>query len=166
MLSSSETQAVQEAIAVIDRGDTLHGLIALECSPRLREVPAVNSYLAFCIARERGQVGEALKMCQSALNAEPRNPAHYLNLGRVYLLARKKEKAIATFRKGLSSDPTVDVHVAAESTPRDQAWQRALILKELRRLGIRRRPPISGLGREHPLNRILGKVLTTIHVPF
>ena len=50
----------------------------------------VESYLGYCIARERGQVREAVRLCQSALNAEPNNPAHYLNLGRVYLLAKDK----------------------------------------------------------------------------
>ncbi|HEX7484739.1 MAG TPA: tetratricopeptide repeat protein [Vicinamibacterales bacterium] len=164
MLESSQSETVQNAIAAVDRGDTLHGLITLECSPGLRGIPVVNSYLAYCIAKERGQVREAVHLCGSALAAEPRNPAHHLNLGRILLLAGQKANAIAAFRKGLSSGSSADMNVAAES-PRDgQARQQALILGELRRLGFRKRAPFPSILREHPLNRVVGKLLSTVHL--
>jgi len=164
MRNSSQSDTVQKAFSAIDRGDTLHGLITLECSPERRAIPAVNSYLAYCIAKERGQVRAAVQLCQVALSAEPRNPAHYLNLGRIYLLAGQKPKALATFQQGLSRDPAVDVGVPAGSPYMGQGRQRAMIMDELRRLGIRKRAPFSSLDRTHPLNRIAGKLLTTIHM--
>jgi len=39
-----------------------------------------------------------------------------------------------------------------------------MIMDELRRLGIRKRAPFPSLDRTHPLNRIAGKLLTTIHM--
>ena len=163
-VDSVQLDALQHVLCAIDRGDTLHGLIALECSPDLRVLPVVNSYLAYCMARERGQVREAIHLCQSALDAEPRNPAHYLNLGRILLQAGEKAKAIATFWKGISKAPGVERGVAADSPQRGHAREHAAILEELRRLGIRKRLAFPSLGRSHPLNRIAGKLLARIGV--
>lgn len=164
MRDSSQSETVQKAFSAIDRGDTLHGLISLECSPELRAIPAVNSYLAYCIAKERGQVREGVRLCQAALAAEPHNPAHYLNLGRIYLIAGQKPKALATFEQGLARDPAAEVGVPAGSPYMGQGRQRSVIVDELRRLGIRKRAPFPSLNRTHPLNRIAGKLLTTIHL--
>jgi tetratricopeptide (TPR) repeat protein len=155
---------LQPVLCAIDRGDTLHGLVALECSPELRAHPVVNSYLAYCIAKERGEIREALRLCQAALDAEPRNPAHYLNLGRIFLQTGDKARAIATFWKGISNAPGVEPGVHAEASLRGHAREHALILEQLRRLGIRKRVAFPSLGRQHPLNRIAGKVLARLGV--
>lgn len=162
-MDNNETDVVQRAIAAIDWGDTLNGLIALEGTPSLREIPVVNSYLAYCMAKERGQFREAIRLCEAALKVEPHNPAHHLNLGRVYLLTKQKTKALAAFRKGLSSDAVKDGSVAAQSAD-GRAKQQALILAELRGLGIRKRPPFASLPRDHALNRITGKVLARLRL--
>ena len=156
------SEIVQKTIALIDWGDTLNGLVSLEGARDLRELPVVRSYLAYCMAKERGQYREAIKLCEAALAVEPHNPAHYLNLGRVYLLAGHKSKALATFRKGLSADAVKGTSANAESTADGRAKQQALILAELRRLGIRRRPPFPSLPREHRLNRVAGKLLANL----
>jgi tetratricopeptide (TPR) repeat protein len=161
-MESTQSEIVQKTIAMIDWGDTLQGLIALEGQPALREIPVVNSYLAYCMAKERGQYREATRMCQAAIAAEPHNPAHYLNLGRIYVLTEQKAKALAAFRKGLSSDAVKTNSAAAESPADSRAKQQALILAELRRLGIRRRPPFPSLPREHGLNRVVGKLLASL----
>jgi tetratricopeptide (TPR) repeat protein len=114
------------------------------------------------MAKERGQVREAVRLCQSALDAEPRNPAHYLNLGRILLLADDKEKAIATFWRGLSNDPAVEVRVEDSQRRQSHHREHGLILNELRRLGIRKRVPFGSLHRGHPLNRVVGKFLSAI----
>jgi len=161
-LDHSEFENAQRVIFAIDRGDTLHGLIALECSPQLRRLPAVESYLGYCVARERGKVREAVRLCQSALNAEPDNPAHYLNLGRVFLVAQDKGKAIAAFWKGISKAPGGESGVLVKRAQRGHAREHNLILEELRRLGIRKKAPFPSLDRRHPLNRVAGKMLATL----
>jgi tetratricopeptide (TPR) repeat protein len=162
MTYTTQSETVQRTISAIDRGDTLGGLIAFEALPELRGIPVVTSYLAYCMAKERGQIREAVELCQSALSAEPRNPAHYLNLGRVYMLTKQKTTALTTFRKGLSRQLATGMDGAAESSREGQSRQQALILEELRRLGIRRRVPFSSLDRNHPLNKLVGKLLWTI----
>lgn len=164
MLDDGPFDTVQQAILAIDRGDTLHGLITLECAPGLRSMPLVNSYLAYCMARERGQVSSAVDLCQTALQAEPDNPAHYLNLGRIFLVASDKPKAIAAFWRGISKSPAAARagHAGSPSSPSNgHQREHALILEELRRLGIRKRATFPSLHRAHPLNRIAGRVLST-----
>lgn len=163
-MENNQSGFVQRVIAVIDYGDTLHGLMALEGVSSLREIPVVSSYLAYCTAKERGRHREAIRLCEAALTVEPHNPAHYLNLGRIYLLTRQKAKAIETFRKGLSTDAVTGKSPAAESPADLRARQQELILAELRRLGIRKRPPFASLPREHPLNRVVGKLLANLRL--
>lgn len=163
MFDQVNSVAVQQAISAIDAGDTLHGLITLECTPEFRAIPVVNSYLAFCMAKERGQISNALGMCQSALATEPNHPAHYLNLGRVYLLARDKPKAIATFWRGISKSAAHDKKAAvAGAAADDHHREHELILDELRKLGIRKQLPFPSLGRSHPLNKFVGKFLANL----
>lgn len=164
MTENPQSEFIRRVMAAIDRGDTLHGLITLEGAGAIRSVPVVSSYLAYCISKERGQHREALRMVQAAMAAEPHNPAHYLNLGRIYLVTGHKAKAIETFRKGLSTDPAADKNVYAESPADTQAKQQALILAELRRLGIRRRATFPSLPREHPLNKVAGKLLARLRL--
>jgi len=160
-MDPTQSDIVKKATAVIDFGDTLQGLIALEGAPSLHDLPVVRSYLAYCMAKERGQYREAIRLCETALAAEPHNAAHYLNLGRVLLLTKQKSKALATFRKGLSKDASAGTPAAAESAER-QAKQQALILAELRKMGIRRRAPFASLPRDHWANRTAGRMLSRL----
>jgi len=158
----SESEIVERAIDAINRGKTLEGLVLLEGTPCLAPTPVVMSYLAYCIAKERRQYREATRKCESALAIEPHNRAHYLNLGRVFLLGRHKRKAFAAFQLGLASGVT---HTTASPVPSEdvQPKERELILTELRRMGIRRRLPFSSLPRQHPLNRMVGKALSVLN---
>jgi hypothetical protein len=69
-------------------------------------------------------------------------PAFYLNLGRACLAAGLKEDAMEAFMKGLSSDP-----------------EDVALLREVRRLGVRRNPAIPFLKRSNPMNRYIGMLL-------
>lgn len=160
-MDPTQSEIVQKAVSAINFGETLQPLIALEAVPTLHEIPVVRSYLAYCMAKERGQYREALRLCESAVVAEPNNAAHYLNLGRVYLLTQQKGRALAAFRKGLSRDAAAGTGAAAESAER-QAKHQALILAELRKMGIRRQAPFPSLPREHVLNRHVGKLLARL----
>jgi tetratricopeptide (TPR) repeat protein len=69
-------------------------------------------------------------------------PVFYLNLGRAYLAADKKEDAISSFNKGLQYDS-----------------RNSELLKELRALGIRKPPPVPFLDRTNLINIYIGKLL-------
>jgi hypothetical protein len=161
-LDSGKLDAIPMAITAIDRGDTLHGLIVLEGIPAFQTTMIARSYLAYCMARERGQVHKALALCRTALAAEPENPAHYLNIGRVLLLSGDKERAIAMFWRGISRNAGPEGAGAADWPRNGRLREYDLIMDELRRLGIRKPPPFPSLHRSHLFNRVTGKFLSRI----
>jgi hypothetical protein len=163
-LDSGQLNTVSMAIAAIERGNTLHGLIILEGLSSRGTTALCTSYLAYCMARERGEVHRAIGMCRAALTADPTHPAHYLNLGRVFLIAHDKERAIATFWRGISRNAGPEGATAADWPRNGRRREHDLIMDELRRLGIRKPPPFRTLRRGHPLNRLTGKLLARIGI--
>jgi tetratricopeptide (TPR) repeat protein len=99
------------------------------------------SYYGLCLALECGKYGEAARACQDAAAAEFFNPELHLNLGRVLLAANRRREAHAALLRGLR-------------------WQKGhpAILRELRTMGKRRRPPLPFLHRSHPINVFLGRL--------
>jgi len=131
-------------LEALGKNNTPVALTLLEKACILDSNPEMHSYLAYCLAKERGQIKKALALCEDAIIKDPRNVAHYLNLGKIYLLARKKSEAISIFRKGLDLE------------------ENQLIIKELAMLGVRRSPVIASLPRNHPINKYLGLLLKKI----
>jgi tetratricopeptide (TPR) repeat protein len=84
----------------------------------------------------------ALLKKQATFGEEMLYPGFYLNLGRAYLAASKKDDAILAFKKGLQFDNG-----------------NGDLLKELRSLGVRKPPPVPFLDRTNPINKYIGKLL-------
>jgi tetratricopeptide (TPR) repeat protein len=122
-------------------GKTLEALALFEKAFNIEpENPKYQSYLGLCIAYERGKIKEAVSLCERALQVEPQSVECYLNLGRVYLRAGLKLRSMEVFRKGLRID---------NKNPE--------IIAELQALGLRSKPVISSLPRDHFFNKYLGK---------
>ncbi len=105
-----------------------------------RNTPELHSYLAYCQAKRQGRVHSAAKVCRESIKREPGNPIHFLLLGRILLLSGDKGKAIEAFRQGL------------------KGGGHPLIIAELKQLGLRKPAVIKSLKRNHPINRVLGKL--------
>lgn len=133
-----------KGVEAIKNGNVVSALVFFEKATRLDNNPTNRSYLAFCIARERGQFKKAISLCEEALNEEPENPVHYLNLGRVYILAGQKTEAMRLLREGLTHEENRE------------------IVDELIGLGMRKPPVLPLLKRQNPLNRYLGIILTRL----
>jgi tetratricopeptide (TPR) repeat protein len=136
---------------LLDRGckalaenDTLLAMILLEDACKLADSPTAKSNLAYCLAREKQQFQKAIAMCLAAQQQEPARSLHFLNLGRIYLMAGQKVMAIKTFRQGLKRE-------------RNQE-----IVNLLKKLGVRKEPPMHALPRNHFLNRSLGILLSRV----
>jgi tetratricopeptide (TPR) repeat protein len=71
-------------------------------------------------------------------------PVLYLNLGRTLLLSGRKKEALESFDKGLTYD----------------RWHKDL-RKEMKSMGIRKRPVFPFLSRSNPLNKFFGKLRGT-----
>ena len=138
MAHSDAEKFCEEGIKAVNSRNTLVALLAFEKAAQLAPSPVICSYLAYCLAKERGAIKKALVLCNQAIFAEPRNTVHYLNLGRIYLIAKKKKQAIDAFRKGL------------------KYGKNQQIVKELNGLGLRKEPIFSFLARENILNRMGG----------
>ncbi|MBC8018250.1 MAG: tetratricopeptide repeat protein [Verrucomicrobia bacterium] len=108
------------------------------------ESPEMLSLMGYSLAREARQYHKGIELCLKAIALNPHNCDHYLHLGRIYLLAKKKDLAIKAFRKGL------------------KIRKDARILDEIRLLGLRRSPPFASLSRNHLVNRLTGKILRAL----
>jgi tetratricopeptide (TPR) repeat protein len=130
----------------LSKGKTLPALSCLEQALKKEDSPSIWSYYALCIAKERGQIKKAMLLCKEALEREPDNAVHYLNLGRIYLFTRKKAEAITIFREGLNHE------------------EHEQIIDELNNLVPRKPPVIPFLKRANPINKYLGIILKILRL--
>ena len=133
-----------KGLDAIKNGNTVSALVFFEKATQLDNSPTNRSYLAYCMARERGQFKKAISVCEAAIKEESQNPIHYLNLGRIYILSGQKTEAMRVLREGL---------VVEENRE---------IVNELVGLGMRKPPFIPLLKRTNPLNKYLGIVLSRL----
>lgn len=106
------------------------------------ELPgAFYSYLGYGIARLEKKYREGIQLCQHAIKLQVYEPDNYMNLARVYLLTQNREKAHRALMRGLALDSN---HAGLR-----RVW---------REIGQRRKPPLSFLSRDNPINLVLGKL--------
>jgi thioredoxin-like negative regulator of GroEL len=97
------------------------------------------SYYGLCVATERSDHASAIKLCERAVNMDPKNPVIRVNLGKVHRLKGDNSRAYESFLDAWKTDKS---HPSAAV--------------ELSRMGIRRPPVLPFLSRSHWLNRRLG----------
>jgi len=114
--------------------------------------PFLMSYYGCLYALLTKDPAKGIKMCREAIRELDESipfgrelfyPQFYLNLGRAYLGASKKREAIKAFNTGL------------RAYPEDQE-----LIREMKKLGIRRRPPLPFLDRSNPLNKYIGLLIS------
>jgi predicted Zn-dependent protease len=103
------------------------------------------SFYGLSLALARGPLHEAIAACQTAAERQPENPDLHLNLARVYLLAGERERALHVAAGGLGRDP----------------WHRELRFL-LTASDRRQRPLLRFLRRDHPVNRLLGRLRASL----
>jgi tetratricopeptide (TPR) repeat protein len=113
--------------------------------------PFILSYYGCLQAVVDGRYRAGVENCQKAISLIQREssfgeemlyPVFYLNLGRAYVAAEKKDDALEVFRTGLRYD----------NSNRD-------ILNELRVLGRRESAVVPFLDRSNPINKYIGLIL-------
>jgi len=146
MTDNKATDLIEKGREALTKGDTLSALAFFERAAEDENNPSARSYLAFCMAKERGLTTRGISWCEESLRKEPENAVHYLNLGRIYLLMKNREEAIRNFREGLKYGSNEE------------------ITDELHRLGVRSSPVLSFLKRSNPLNKYLGIFLKMLRL--
>ena len=146
MAAEEATELYAKGLEAMEHG---HYYLARTCFGRayeLEQSARTSSYLGLALAKSTGGFPEAISFARDAIAREPENPAYYLNLGQVYLLADQRHEALIMFRLGLQ-------HGADSS-----------IVRELEELGERRPLLFKNLHRSHPLNRFIGLLLSRLGV--
>ncbi len=141
MLERGGKKLFTQGLEALGQGRTDSARAFFERAIELNDRPEYWSYLAVCIAKGQGRLELAFNLCERAMAREPENTLHYLNLGKIYLIAGKKADAITTFNEGLALGMNQE------------------ITEELNKLGIRKPPLLSSLRRDHPANKYLGMLL-------
>ncbi len=134
-------ELLEKGIALLRANNPLSALACFEKASVIRKTPSVQSYLGLCIATERGKVSDGVRLCREAITAEPGNPVHYLNLGKLYLKIKKKTECLEILRKGLAQGEHPEIRALLEE------------------IGMRKPPVFSFLPRGHVLNRYIGLLL-------
>ncbi|NIM63599.1 MAG: tetratricopeptide repeat protein [Acidobacteria bacterium] len=107
--------------------------------------PQHLSYHGLLSATVNGQKREGLRLCERAMRFDPSSPDVALNLARLYELNGRNLKAVETLRRGLRASP---------GHPR--------MLKQINRLSPRKRPPLSMVHRNNPINKQLAIMMARI----
>jgi tetratricopeptide (TPR) repeat protein len=125
--------------------------ILQQASLHFPEQPLVLSYYGCLQAVVDKKYRSGIDNCKKAIalmrqlesfDMEVIFPVLYLNLGRACVAAGKRRDAVDSFNKGLKYD----------NGNRE-------LLKELRALGERKRPPVPFLDRSNPINKYIGMIL-------
>ncbi len=124
----------------LENGETGAALELLKKAVSLERNPLYCSNLAVCLAKEKRDFKQAVSLCKEAIRKEPKNSIHFLNLGRVHILADQKRDALRIFSMGLRNENNQD------------------IIAEMKKFDRRRPPLISFLERSNPINKALGKI--------
>jgi tetratricopeptide (TPR) repeat protein len=124
--------------------DEHKGIALAHVRRALKEEPQNPFFLSYvgmlcAVVEKRYRTGE--KLCREALEIKCNHAQLYLNLAEVYHQAGRDGDAIKMLRKGFIS------------TGRDLRIRNAL-----EKIGGRRSPMFSSLGRSHAINRILGQL--------
>jgi len=106
-------------------------------SPRMKFV----SYLGLALTLAQGRSDDAIRLCEQAVKREFFDPDLFCNLGIVYLRNRQRGRAFDAFQRGLTLKPG-----------------HRRIREELDRYDRRSDPVLGFLPRQHPLNRLAGRV--------
>lgn len=136
----------EKGLSLLRENNTLSALASFEKAYALKKTPVIMSFLGVCISQERGQITEAISLCENAISQEPDNNLLYLNLGRVFLKAGRRSEALAILRKGLSYGDSLEIRELLE------------------KLGRRRNPLFPFLDRKNILNKLIGQLLERIGI--
>ena len=104
--------------------------------------PVVSSFLGMLKAVRDNQLFQGLEICKKAVSQDADEPLCYMNLAKVYMAMNDRYHAVQMIQRGLKRHtPTRDI-----------------LYKYYQSIGIRKKPPIGFLDRNHPVNKVLGKL--------
>lgn len=141
-MSEAARQAFRRGLEYFGEGNPLAALSYFEKAYSLDNSNLVcHSYIALLMATERGQLQKAIAIIEESIRRSPEEAMLYLNLGKLYLKANRKEDAIQVIRKGMGYCNLPEGAALLDS------------------LGTRKKPVFPFLSRDHLLNKYVGILL-------
>jgi predicted Zn-dependent protease len=150
---SAENQFKKGLTALVDRNykdATVFFKRAIDVDlARNRSQPDLRylSYYGLSLARAGMSTAEAISICRQTVSRHKNHPVLWLNLGRVYLVAGKTQRALEALDRG------------AQLAPGNR-----VLAEELAQLERRSSPVIRRLPRSHPINIALGKLRRSMRI--
>jgi tetratricopeptide (TPR) repeat protein len=151
MLSQAAEARFQKGLISLNAGRGIEALALFETAIELERRQGARtpqarylSWYGLCLALEGRRPKDGAELCRQAVGLEFFNADLCWNYGRVLLILDRRREAYHAFLKGLSVQRS---HQG--------------ILKELGRMGWRRRPVVPFLTRRNPINVALGRMLRT-----
>jgi tetratricopeptide (TPR) repeat protein len=148
MLVRPAEDSFRRGIVALEHGRGIEALAFLEAALVIERKLGVGhpqarylSYYGLCLGLETERLAEGIRCCRDALALEFFNADLRFNLGKLLVLAGERGEAYATFQEGLRLEP----------------GHRG-ILRELAKMGKRRRPSLGFLARGNPINVVLGRL--------
>ena len=148
MLLNSAEESFQRGMTALSNGQPREAMAyfeaALEIEAKFQVAQHQPRYLSFyglCMALSGERLYEAIKLCRGALKLEEFNTAFHLNLSRVLLMGDRRREAHAVLIAGLSLHP-----------------DHQQMIRLIRGMGMRKRPPLPFLARNNPFNIMLGRI--------
>lgn len=143
-LVALKTGRTVEAVAHFESAVTAESRQLSIRRPRMRYL----SYYGLSMAIAHRPSDFAIRMCEKAARSAPFDPLLLHNLGEVYLLAGRITDALSVFEQGLRLDP-----------------RNRNLRARLSKVDRRSKPPIKRLTRDHPINKWLGRLRSTLFPP-
>lgn len=154
MIDQADATEADPAAVTGDDGPLAEGLLAFaardltgahlafERAHRLRpREPRAMSWYGVTLVLVEKNITLGVSLCEAGLRPRPDNPELLLNLARVHLALRQRERAARALTRGLAACPDHPALLAAREA-----------------LGTRRPPVIPFLSRDNLLNRVLGRL--------
>lgn len=148
MLVRVAEESFEKGMEAMDKGQRNEALAFFEAAIALEKKfgtgspqPRYLSQYGVCLGLLGRRKYEGVRFCREAVAKEGYNPDLLWNLGRALLAANRRSEAHAALTKGL----------------RLQRDHRGIIC-ELKSMGVRRRPFLPFLGRDNPLNVLIGRL--------
>lgn len=148
MLINAAEESYQRGVKELNQGRNREAMAffsgAIEIEKRIGSQNPQARYLSYyglCLSLNGGSPHEAVRACRTAAKMEGYRSDVCWNLGRVLLRAERRREAHEAFRWGLKMQPD---HQG--------------IIKDLKRMGLRRKRALPFLGRKNPVNVLLGRL--------
>ena len=144
MLMRESEEYFEKGVKAFANGHHHLALTCFERTPEMTSSPQGSIYLALCLVKARGEYDRAIALVNAAIGREPQNQEHFITLGEILIMANRRQEAIDAFCRGMQLGRCEEIE------------------RQLESLGRRKPPVFESLGRSHPVNKYLGKVLTKL----